>query len=270
MEKQTPLIKTRYSFFTVPSNIWQVTYPDGSPLKMVAKAVYVYLWSRASREAKAFPSVPTIAKEITASTRAVQYAIRDLEALGLLEAEERFQDGRQTSNLYTLNIPDDARRLVSGRGAPGAPGGCKGCTDGGAQGAGEQDPQELDPSNNNSSVVVVEQYEKGTRLSDLSISTASKWIQAYGQENVTAKLRMLTDLIAAGRRIKSPQAWLAKALKEDWQPAADRDQARRESEDAKSRRIIEEAKAAESRAKDPAFRRQSATALREILNGLRA
>lgn len=68
-----------------------------------AKLVYIYLYDRCDKEKKAWPSVKTIAKELSISDKTVRRAIKDLEKAGLVRKEyKRRNNGSFTSNRYYL------------------------------------------------------------------------------------------------------------------------------------------------------------------------
>lgn len=68
-----------------------------------AKLVYIYLYDRCDKERKAWPSVKTIAKELSISDKTVRRAIKDLEKAGLIRKEyAKRKNGSFTSNRYFL------------------------------------------------------------------------------------------------------------------------------------------------------------------------
>lgn len=279
----TGQLRARQWFYSIPAGVWTMKLPNDEPLPAYAKTVYCYLWSRASKTATAFPGVRRIADECSISARSAQYAIRDLETAGLLVVTERFQGGRQTTNLYTLETPEDA---LLRRGAPGAPGegahdageGCTSCAHGGAGGAPKLDPEELSSVNYNkggtanespvaeadAAVVVLDAY-KGTGQKDLSLSEASKWCQIHGKEAVLAKIEMLVNELKAGHRINRPKGWLAQALRHNWQPGKDRAATRARREAERTQKVLDDARRAESRRADPSTVRTALDAARAAL-----
>ncbi|EDS11134.1 helix-turn-helix domain-containing protein [Anaerotruncus colihominis] len=67
------------------------------------KAVYIYLYDRADREGKSWPSLSTISKDLALSRSTVKRAIADLKAVGYLETEQRWRrNGGRTSLLFKL------------------------------------------------------------------------------------------------------------------------------------------------------------------------
>lgn len=72
----------------------------------IAKAVLVCLADYADADGVAWPSVPSLAKEVQVSDRTVQRALRALAECGIVSVTERVrQDGGQTSNGYQLAMP---------------------------------------------------------------------------------------------------------------------------------------------------------------------
>ena len=73
--------------------------------------VYVALGTWTDRDGTAWPSVKNIATRAKISDRAVRSALRDLEAMGLVETTARTtNDNGRTSNMYRLNV---GRRAVA-------------------------------------------------------------------------------------------------------------------------------------------------------------
>ena len=76
---------------------------DRDELPSRAKLVYIYLYDRCDAERKAWPSVKTIAKELSISDKTVRRAIKDLEKAGLIRKEYAYRkNGSHTSNRYYL------------------------------------------------------------------------------------------------------------------------------------------------------------------------
>ncbi len=68
-----------------------------------AKMVYMYLCDRCDSNNKAFPSVPTIAKDLSISVMTVRRAISDLEKAELIRKEHAYRkNGSCTSNHYYI------------------------------------------------------------------------------------------------------------------------------------------------------------------------
>jgi DNA-binding transcriptional regulator YhcF (GntR family) len=74
----------------------------GPTLGPIALAVYVCLARHANENGTTWPAKRTIATEIRASTRAVQYALRQLESAGAITTDH---DPTRTTNTYTLLDP---------------------------------------------------------------------------------------------------------------------------------------------------------------------
>ena len=68
-----------------------------------AVTVYLYLYDRADREGKCFPSRQRIASDLNMSLSTVRRAINDLEKAGYIRKEKRMREnGGRSSNLYTI------------------------------------------------------------------------------------------------------------------------------------------------------------------------
>lgn len=68
-----------------------------------AKAVYLYLRSRANKDGVCWPAIGTIARELNLSRSTVKRALRDLEELDYVENYKRFRrNGGSTSNFYLI------------------------------------------------------------------------------------------------------------------------------------------------------------------------
>lgn len=79
-----------------------------SDMKSRAVNVLSYLCDRANKELTCFPSLKTIARCLHISLSTVKRAISELVEKGFLKKDPRFtekKNGAQTSNLYTLSIP---------------------------------------------------------------------------------------------------------------------------------------------------------------------
>lgn len=93
---------------------WVIRHPA---LGSSAKLVYVALALYADREGQAHPSVARLCADTGLTRRPVQGALAELEAVGAVDRESRFQDGRQTSNVYVV------RRVAAQGGAASDAGG---------------------------------------------------------------------------------------------------------------------------------------------------
>lgn len=81
-----------------------------SDLKSRALNVLLYLVDRSNKELTCFPSVKTIAKCLHISISTVKRALVELVEKGFVKKDPRFtetKNGAQTSNLYTLTIPEE-------------------------------------------------------------------------------------------------------------------------------------------------------------------
>ncbi|GHU81131.1 transcriptional regulator [Clostridia bacterium] len=68
-----------------------------------AVSVYMYLRNRAGKDKSCFPSIGTIARDLSLSKRTVERALADLERAGFLRREARWRTkGGRSSSLYTL------------------------------------------------------------------------------------------------------------------------------------------------------------------------
>lgn len=66
-----------------------------------AISVYMYLKNRANKAGSCFPSITTIAGDLSYSRRTVERALADLEKAGFIRREHRFRPkGGKSSNLY--------------------------------------------------------------------------------------------------------------------------------------------------------------------------
>ncbi len=74
----------------------------GAQLGAYGIAVYVALCRHAGNDQQAYPSHKRLASVTGMSVRQARRAVDQLIALGIIHAEPRFDDGRQTSNTYTL------------------------------------------------------------------------------------------------------------------------------------------------------------------------
>lgn len=81
-------------------------YDLGLPHRDVT--VYCYLCDRANKKGECFPSVNTIARDLSLSKRTIFRALSELESHGLIEKKPRTRiSGGSSSNLYRLtDIPD--------------------------------------------------------------------------------------------------------------------------------------------------------------------
>ncbi|MDR0818277.1 MAG: helix-turn-helix domain-containing protein [Oscillospiraceae bacterium] len=74
-----------------------------SELPPRAKAVYMYLRDRSDRSGGCWPSINTIARELSLSRSTVKRAIADLKKAGFVRSEPRYREnGSQSSSLYIV------------------------------------------------------------------------------------------------------------------------------------------------------------------------
>jgi len=74
-------------------------------LSTTEKFIFLMLCNYADDEGRCFPKIDTISKKCATSPRTVNRAIASLMESGHLEKENRFNNGMQTSNLYTVRFP---------------------------------------------------------------------------------------------------------------------------------------------------------------------
>ena len=76
---------------------------DDQNLTHRAKKVYIYLSDRADALHQCWPSIGTIARELSLSRSTVQRAIQDLREQGYLETQQRWREnGGKSSLLFRL------------------------------------------------------------------------------------------------------------------------------------------------------------------------
>ncbi len=76
----------------------------GNPLR---KLVLIKLCDNANDEGECWPSIQNIAEQCEISKRSVIRHIQDLSSCGILSAQKRFVDAKQTSNIYTIVIGEN-------------------------------------------------------------------------------------------------------------------------------------------------------------------
>ncbi len=103
---------------------------DREDLSIYEKMIYIVIARYVDKEGKAFPSVSTIAKKGSMSTRQVQVIINSLIKKGLIKKESRISkyNKSKTPNLYTLlsvekvqSEKDKKKGVVHDMHYPGAP-----------------------------------------------------------------------------------------------------------------------------------------------------
>ena len=77
-----------------------------SSLSHKAICVWTYLYYRTNKESTCFPAINTIAKEVKLSESTVKRALMELVNSGYIKEFRYTENGRQTSNLYTLKKID--------------------------------------------------------------------------------------------------------------------------------------------------------------------
>lgn len=74
-----------------------------SALPNRAILIYLYLWDRADKEGRSFPSLKRTAQDLSLSVSTVRRAVEDLVNSGYIKKEERVREnGGRSSNLYTI------------------------------------------------------------------------------------------------------------------------------------------------------------------------
>lgn len=96
----------------MPTQFELKQYAYTSDLKSRALNVLIYLIDRTNKQLTCFPSITTIGKNLHISISTVKRAIKELVEKGFLKKEARFIEKKnfaQTSNLYTLSIPEEVK-----------------------------------------------------------------------------------------------------------------------------------------------------------------
>lgn len=101
----TDRIRADIKFAIMPE--WVLYHPD---LSHAAVRVYGALVRHANSNDEAWPSRASLSRECHCSPSTVKRAISDLLDAGAISREPRFEDGRQTSNLYVVySVPPTDR-----------------------------------------------------------------------------------------------------------------------------------------------------------------
>ena len=80
---------------------FQKLYQSGLPHRAIS--VYMYLKDRTDKNGTCYPSIGTIAKELTLSRNTVKRGIDDLIKAGFIQKEIRLREnGGRSSNLYRI------------------------------------------------------------------------------------------------------------------------------------------------------------------------
>jgi hypothetical protein len=78
-----------------------MTLKLGNPLR---KLVLIKLCDQANDDGECWPSLAAISEACEATPRAVQAHLSEMEKMGVLSIQPRYVDGRQTSNVYKINL----------------------------------------------------------------------------------------------------------------------------------------------------------------------
>ena len=222
---------------TVPN--WMLAADDVSAHMVL---VYAALGTWTDREGTAWPAIPKIAKRAKMSERSARQALRDLEALGLVETLRRAApNGGQTSNLYRLHTTATPRQEMQGgvQEMQGPP----------ARGADEQEPLEQPPAKAGG-----EKRARATRIPEPFIVTAEMWAWCHEKGFDLPWAREQTERFVdywrgipgqRGTKLDWPGTW-RNWLRRSWDdrraPAANT----RETPDERFRRLMAQAEAMET------------------------
>jgi len=78
-----------------------------SELPHRAVTVYMYLRDRCDKDAKCYPAIGTIARELKLSRSTVKRALTDLEKSNIIRKEQRWREnGGKSSNMFYLTEVD--------------------------------------------------------------------------------------------------------------------------------------------------------------------
>lgn len=201
------------------SDVWSGVLKTEGNMRVLASIRYFcykkdYCW----------PFVKTIAKETNLSVRTVQYSLRRLEALKLIEIKrQQCQAGDYTSNKYTLaadffffnslhhpsndcttSKSQSVKKLCSVYEYPST--------------------QKEKPSydckeslnKNREGVSVLLEYLRRSKVENVSRGTASRWIQRHPFNYITEKVDMIPWHRENGSEIENEAGWLARAIERDF------------------------------------------------------
>lgn len=200
-------------YTTVPN--WMLAADDVTAHMVL---VYAALGTYTDREGAAWPSIAALSKRAKVSESSARRALRDLEALGLVETLGRgTRTGAQTSNLYRLHttgiMPQSERHPLSeGQGAPVS------VTD--EQAPGEQPSADAE----------VVKRARATRIPEPFVVTAEMWRWAHDEGMTKEFANEQTVIFVDYWRGRSGQI----ATKHDW-PATWRNWLRRAWSDGRGR-----------------------------------
>lgn len=226
-------------YTTVPN--WMLAADDVSAHMVL---VYAALGTWTDREGTAWPSVGKIAKRAKMSERSARTALRDLEAMGLVETLGRAAEGRgQTTNLYRLHTTATPRQDVQGgQEMQGPP----------ARGADEQTPGEQPPADAGGETT----RKRATRIPDPFVVTAEMWAWCHEKGFDMAWAREQTERFVdywrgvpgqRGTKLDWPGTW-RNWLRRSWDDrrAPSTGTSARETPDERFRRLMAQAEAMET------------------------
>lgn len=226
-------------YTTVPN--WMLCADDVSAHMVL---VYAALGTWTDREGTAWPSVAKIATRAKMSERSARTALRDLEAMGLVETIRRgLQTGGQTSNLYRLHTTATPRQeMQGGQEMQGPP----------ARGADEQAPQEQPSANAEGETG----RKRATRIPDPFVVTAEMWAWCHEKGFDLAWAKEQTERFVdywrgvpgqRGTKLDWPGTW-RNWLRRSWDDrrAPSTGSTARETPDERFRRLMAQAEAMET------------------------
>jgi len=226
-------------YTTVPN--WMLAADDVTAHMVL---VYAALGTYTDREGAAWPSIAALSKRAKVSESSARRALRDLEALGLVETVGRgTMTGAQTSNLYRLHttgiMPQSERHPLSeGQGAPVR------VTD-------EQAPLEQPPADAGG-----EKRARATRIPDPFVVTAEMWAWCHEKGFDLPWAREQTERFVdywrgipgqRGTKLDWPGTW-RNWLRRSWDDrrAPSAGPSARETPDERFRRLMAQAEAMET------------------------
>ena len=191
---------------------WHQAIPPGPKLVLMALA------DLADDTGACWPSVSTMAKQCSMSTRTVQRALQELIGAGLLNRDLRYRsDGSTTSNLYQLNVAGDDNLSeapvvsVTGERHPCQGGGDMGDT------PGSTTRSPIDPSPQTGVAAKTSDQVRGRDLNrfqfptGLSMADREEEVRAMARLPASLAQQLLNELatrMAAGQIKKSPMSYL--------------------------------------------------------------
>ena len=206
------------------------------PIVPGPKLVLMALADAADDKGACWPSVATLAKQCSMSTRTVQRALQDLIGAGLLNRDlRRRSDGSTTSNLYQLNVAGDD--ILSAAPGVGVTGECHPCQGGGDMGdtPGSTTRSPIDPSPQTEVAAKAFDQVRGGNLDrfqfpiGLSMSEQKEAMRALARLPTSLAQQLLNELATrmnAGQIQKSAMSYLggliARANRGTFEPTAGR------------------------------------------------